>query len=57
MKTYNITILHRNGKCTVTYRDDTPLKDFEAEILQRYGTFITLESHEIINYRPNNAID
>ncbi len=49
MKTYQITILHRNGKCTLIYTDNNSLKEFEAEILQKYGTFTTLESHEVID--------
>lgn len=48
MKTHLITILHKGGKTTLTYTDDKPLKEFSREVYDKYGDFMTLESHEVI---------
>lgn len=49
MKTYLITILYKNGKTTLTYTDDKPLKQFSKEVYDMYGDYYTLESHEVTN--------
>lgn len=48
MKTYQITILtDRNGIVNEIYKDTQLLHDFTAQMITKYGKFITLKSIEI----------
>jgi len=47
MKTYKIKLLTSLGIVEVIYKDTQDLGEFTTEIANKYGDFITLESHEI----------
>jgi hypothetical protein len=47
MKKYKIILLTPSGIKTEIYTDNKPLKEFEAEMLAKYGTFIMHSSNQI----------
>lgn len=48
MKTYSITLLtDKSGIVTETYKTSQLLHDFTAQMVAKYGKFITLKSIEI----------
>ena len=44
---YKIVLLTKEGLKTEIYSTDKDLKQFETEMVQKYGTFITYESNLI----------
>jgi hypothetical protein len=44
---YKIVLLTKQGLKTEIYTTDKDLKQFETEMVQKYGTFITYESNLI----------
>jgi hypothetical protein len=47
MKTYKIVLLTPQGIKTETYTDTQPLNEFEAQMVDKYGTFILQSSNKI----------
>ena len=48
-ETYKIVLFTPQGIKTEIYSTETELKDFESEMVKKYGTFITQSSKLITN--------
>lgn len=53
MKKYEIVIFTPVGLKTEIYSDSQDLKEFEQQMIDKYGTFILQSSNEILNKQPN----
>lgn len=47
MKKYKIVLLTEKGIVTEIYTNTQPLRDFEADMVAKYGNFILQSSKEI----------